>query len=132
MSSNHLEQEAAIHSLSTLMSITPTDTYTEFAKVCLMLKLSIIKFTCARVHINSSANILIFYPQHLNNIPDRFEHDKLSENDIQVSVSFGFFLVGSECCAREKGNAWVRLACPTSLSNLLINLLKINKLIHLL
>lgn len=56
MSSNHLEQEAAIHSLSTLMSITPTDTYTEFAK-------------------------------HLNNIPDRFEHDKLSENDIQIYLT---------------------------------------------
>ncbi|XP_063940401.1 protein ILITYHIA isoform X2 [Daucus carota subsp. sativus] len=56
MSSNHLEQEAAIHSLSTLMSITPTDTYTEFEK-------------------------------HLNNLPDRFEHDKLSENDIQIYLT---------------------------------------------
>ncbi|THG08932.1 protein ILITYHIA [Camellia sinensis] len=32
MSANHLEQEAAIYSLSTLMSITPRDTYTEFEK----------------------------------------------------------------------------------------------------
>lgn len=56
MSSNHLEQEAAIHSLSTLMSITPADTYTEFEK-------------------------------HLNNLPDRFEHDKLSENDIQIYLT---------------------------------------------
>ncbi|KAL8156542.1 hypothetical protein AgCh_001585 [Apium graveolens] len=56
MSSNHLEQEAAIHSLSTLMSITPSDTYTKFEK-------------------------------HLNNLPDRVEHDKLSENDIQIYLT---------------------------------------------
>ncbi|KAM7532155.1 hypothetical protein LguiB_035565 [Lonicera macranthoides] len=53
MSNNNLEQEAALHALSTLMSITPRDTYTEFEK-------------------------------HLNNLPDRYEHDKLSENDIQI------------------------------------------------
>lgn len=56
MSANHLEQEAAIRSLSTLMSITPEDTYTEFEK-------------------------------HLNNLPDRYEHDKLSEKDIQIYLT---------------------------------------------
>lgn len=34
MSSNPLEQQAAKYSLSTLMSITPKDTYIEFEKVC--------------------------------------------------------------------------------------------------
>lgn len=34
LSSNLLEQEAAINSLSTLMTMTPEDTYTEFSKVC--------------------------------------------------------------------------------------------------
>ncbi|KAK3010573.1 hypothetical protein RJ639_011979, partial [Escallonia herrerae] len=53
MSPNPLEQEAAIHSLSTLMSITPADAYIEFEK-------------------------------HLNNLPDRYQHDKLSQNDIQI------------------------------------------------
>lgn len=88
MCSDHLEQEAAIYSLSTLMSITPTDTYAEFEKVRFMFK-----FTCAIVQINRPAETLIFYPQHLNNLPDRFEHDKLSENDIQVCVSLAIFLV---------------------------------------
>ena len=36
MSANPLEQQAAISSLSTLMSITPRDTYTEFEKVCFL------------------------------------------------------------------------------------------------
>ncbi|CAI9767444.1 unnamed protein product [Fraxinus pennsylvanica] len=53
MSSNYLEQEAAINSLSTLMSIIPGDTYAQFEK-------------------------------HLIDLPDRFEHDALSENDIQI------------------------------------------------
>ncbi|KAA8538955.1 hypothetical protein F0562_025647 [Nyssa sinensis] len=53
MSANYLEQEAAIYSLSTLMSITPRDTYVEFEK-------------------------------HLNSLPDRYAHDTLSENDIQI------------------------------------------------
>lgn len=33
MSASHLEQEAAIHALSTLMTITPAETYVEFDKV---------------------------------------------------------------------------------------------------
>ncbi|XP_057471002.1 protein ILITYHIA [Actinidia eriantha] len=53
MSDNHFDQEAAIYSLSTLMSITPRDTYAEFEK-------------------------------HLNNLPDRYAHDTLSENAIQI------------------------------------------------
>ncbi|KAM3753177.1 hypothetical protein ACB098_03G073700 [Castanea mollissima] len=53
MSANPLEQQAAISSLSTLMSITPRDTYIEFEK-------------------------------HLQNLPDRFSHDMLSENDVLV------------------------------------------------
>ncbi|KAJ7973575.1 translational activator GCN1 [Quillaja saponaria] len=53
MSGNLLEQQAAISSLSTLMSITPKDTYTEFEK-------------------------------HLRNLPGRYLHDGLSENDIQI------------------------------------------------
>ncbi|XP_057962817.1 protein ILITYHIA [Malania oleifera] len=53
MSANHLEQQAAIYSLSTLMSITPRDTYMEFEK-------------------------------HLSNLPERYSHDTLSENDIQI------------------------------------------------
>ncbi|XP_057785656.1 protein ILITYHIA-like [Salvia miltiorrhiza] len=32
LNSNHMEQEAALNSLSTLMSIIPGDTYTQFAK----------------------------------------------------------------------------------------------------
>ncbi|XP_020981860.1 LOW QUALITY PROTEIN: protein ILITYHIA [Arachis duranensis] len=50
---NPLEQEAAISSLCTLMSIVPADAYTEFEK-------------------------------HLLNLPERFSHDTLSENDIQI------------------------------------------------
>ncbi|KAK9292309.1 hypothetical protein L1049_020274 [Liquidambar formosana] len=53
MSTNPLEQQAAIYSLSTLMSITPGDAYTQFDK-------------------------------HLKNLPDRYSHDTLSENDIQI------------------------------------------------
>ncbi|XP_061366387.1 protein ILITYHIA [Gastrolobium bilobum] len=52
-SANPLEQQAAISSLSNLMSIIPGDTYTEFEK-------------------------------HLLNLPERFSHDSLSENDIQI------------------------------------------------
>ncbi|XP_050917035.1 protein ILITYHIA [Lathyrus oleraceus] len=52
-SANPLEQEAAISSLSNLMTIIPGDTYTEFEK-------------------------------HLLNLPERFSHDTLSENDIQI------------------------------------------------
>ncbi|XP_027348848.1 protein ILITYHIA isoform X2 [Abrus precatorius] len=52
-SANSLEQQAAISSLSNLMSIIPGDTYTEFEK-------------------------------HLLNLPERFSHDTLSENDIQI------------------------------------------------
>lgn len=52
-SANPLEQEAAISSLSNLMSIIPGDTYTEFEK-------------------------------HLLNLPERFSHNALSENDIQI------------------------------------------------
>lgn len=33
LSSNYLEQEAAVNSLSTLMSIIPGDTYAQFQKV---------------------------------------------------------------------------------------------------
>ncbi|KAI9185460.1 hypothetical protein LWI28_007508 [Acer negundo] len=53
LSANPLEQQAAIYSLSTLMSIAPKDTYVEFEK-------------------------------HLKNLPDRYSHDRLSENDIQI------------------------------------------------
>ncbi|TKY61324.1 Translational activator GCN1 [Spatholobus suberectus] len=52
-SANPLEQQAAILSLSNLMSIIPGDTYIEFEK-------------------------------HLLNLPERFAHDTLSENDIQI------------------------------------------------
>ncbi|CAK7341235.1 unnamed protein product [Dovyalis caffra] len=52
-SSNVLEQEAAINSLSTLMSITPRDMYLAFEK-------------------------------QLKNLPDRYSHDMLSENDIRI------------------------------------------------
>lgn len=34
LNSNCMEQEAALNSLSTLMSIIPGDTYAQFAKVC--------------------------------------------------------------------------------------------------
>lgn len=44
MSSNNLEQEAAINSLSTLMSIIPGDTYAQFQKVHRMLRLSAVGF----------------------------------------------------------------------------------------
>ncbi|XP_050224461.1 protein ILITYHIA [Mercurialis annua] len=53
MSLNVSEQEAAINSLYTLMSITPRDTYLEFE-------------------------------QHLTNFEDRYLHDMLSENEIQI------------------------------------------------
>ncbi|KAL6988990.1 eIF-2-alpha kinase activator GCN1 [Sarracenia purpurea var. burkii] len=53
MSANLSDQEAAIYSLSTLMSIMPKDTYAEFEK-------------------------------YLNNLPDRFAHDTLSQNEIQI------------------------------------------------
>nr|KYP71848.1 Translational activator GCN1 [Cajanus cajan] len=52
-SANPLEQQAAILSLSNLMSIIPGDTYAEFEK-------------------------------HLLDLPERFAHDTLSENDIQI------------------------------------------------
>ena len=39
-SANPLEQQAAISSLSTLMSIIPADTYTEFEKVCMLFVMS--------------------------------------------------------------------------------------------
>ncbi|CAN0892758.1 Protein ILITYHIA [Linum grandiflorum] len=52
-SSNAIEQEAAINSLSTLMSIMPSDIYLEFQK-------------------------------HLESLPDRYAHNMLSGNDIQV------------------------------------------------
>ncbi|CAN1233879.1 Protein ILITYHIA [Linum perenne] len=52
-SSNAIEQEAAINSLSTLMSIMPSDIYLEFEK-------------------------------HLESLPDRYSHNMLSANDIQV------------------------------------------------
>ncbi|KAL9233413.1 hypothetical protein vseg_008420 [Gypsophila vaccaria] len=52
-SSSPYQQEAAINSLCTLMSLTPSDTYAEFEK-------------------------------HLRNFPDRYAHDALSRNDIQV------------------------------------------------
>ncbi|KAL6542342.1 eIF-2-alpha kinase activator GCN1 [Orobanche minor] len=57
VSSNKFEQEAALHTLSTLMSISPSDTYKEFEK-------------------------------HLKNLPDRLEHDELSERDIQRCYIF--------------------------------------------
>ncbi|XP_059439580.1 protein ILITYHIA isoform X2 [Corylus avellana] len=53
MSANPLERQAAVSSFSTLMTITPRDTYIEFEK-------------------------------HLQNLPDRYSHDMLSENDVQV------------------------------------------------
>ncbi|KAH9605749.1 hypothetical protein KSS87_010195 [Heliosperma pusillum] len=52
-SSSPFEQQAAVDSLCTLMSIAPSNTYVEFEK-------------------------------HLRNIPDRYAHDALSRNDIQV------------------------------------------------
>lgn len=58
MSSNHLEQEAAIHSLSTLMSITPTDTYTEFEKVFFNVNFITLNVNCARVQMIMSADTL--------------------------------------------------------------------------
>ncbi|XP_074307849.1 protein ILITYHIA [Silene latifolia] len=52
-SSSPFEQQAAVDSLCTLMSIAPSNTYVEFEK-------------------------------HLRNLPDRYAHDALSQNDIQV------------------------------------------------
>ncbi|KAJ1413831.1 Armadillo-type fold [Sesbania bispinosa] len=68
-SANPLEQQAAISSLSTLMSIIPGDTYSEFEK-------------------------------HLLNLPERFSHDALSENDIQDLVLIFIQSV-------DKLNSWV-------------------------
>ncbi|RXH82519.1 hypothetical protein DVH24_036860 [Malus domestica] len=52
-STNPFEQQAAVSSLSSLMSIAPGETYAEFEK-------------------------------HLKNLPYRFSHDTLSENDIRI------------------------------------------------
>lgn len=81
------EQQAAISSLSTLMSIAPGETYTEFEKV-----------TCF-FYISISMNVYLLGPlrsykiltgirslwQHLKHLPYRYSHDTLSENDIRVS-----------------------------------------------
>lgn len=53
MSGSPLEQQGAVHSLCTLMTIAPSDAYLEFEK-------------------------------HLSNLPDRYAHDTLSPNDIQI------------------------------------------------
>lgn len=45
MSANPLERQAAVSSLSTLMSITPRDTYIEFEKVCCLNQLYL-RFIC--------------------------------------------------------------------------------------
>ncbi|KAK6915301.1 hypothetical protein RJ641_020418 [Dillenia turbinata] len=57
LSNNPLEQQSAIFSLSTLMSIVPKDTYVEFQKVDRVM---------------------------LNSLPYRHAHDLLSETDIQI------------------------------------------------
>ncbi|KAJ8432030.1 hypothetical protein Cgig2_026733 [Carnegiea gigantea] len=53
LSANPLDQQTAMYSLSTLMTVAPSDTYMEFEK-------------------------------HLNSLPDRYAHDTLSQNDIQI------------------------------------------------
>lgn len=53
LSANPLDQQTAMYSLSTLMTVVPSDTYMEFEK-------------------------------HLNSLPDRYAHDTLSQNDIQI------------------------------------------------
>lgn len=82
VSSNYLEQEAAINSLSTLMSIIPGDTYSQFEKVyhtCYSLVFLLTWF-------NWFMWLLLYNSlmQHFINLPDRMAHDQLSENDIQV------------------------------------------------
>nr|GMD91077.1 eIF-2-alpha kinase activator GCN1 isoform X17 [Ipomoea batatas] len=58
MSQNHFEQEAAIYSFSTLMSIIPGETYTEWLSA--------------------------LFCENFNDLPGRHAHDMFSENDIQI------------------------------------------------
>lgn len=94
MSANPLEQQAAISSLSTLMSITPRDTYIEFEKVCFLHQLYLNFFLfkwgqwCYIVEVLSwLLTETCFSCQHLQNLPDRYSHDMLSENDVLVNSS---------------------------------------------
>ncbi|KVI07286.1 Armadillo-like helical [Cynara cardunculus var. scolymus] len=70
MSTSRMEQEAAIHTLSTLMTITPAEAYAEFEKVN--------STSLFRKIFNNYLN------EHLKSSPDRGAHDMLSENDIQI------------------------------------------------
>lgn len=80
MSTNTLEQHAAIGSLSTLMSIIPSDTFLEFEKVsCACLQY----FSFWHYLVHFHFNVLLSL-QHLKEVPDRTSHDTLSENDIKV------------------------------------------------
>lgn len=84
MSTNTLEQHAAIGSLSTLMSIIPSDTFLEFEKVsraCLQYFSTLFSFWHYLGHFHF---IVLLSLQHLKELPDRTSHDTLSENDIKV------------------------------------------------
>lgn len=87
-SANPLEQQAAISSLSTLMSVSPGETYLEFEKV----KQFYVCYLCTGSFFVGEIVLLvltgIFYLcQLLKNLPDRHSHDMLSETDIQVNSS---------------------------------------------
>ncbi|KAH7543347.1 hypothetical protein FEM48_Zijuj02G0174600 [Ziziphus jujuba var. spinosa] len=84
-SANPLEQQAAISSLSSLMSISPGETYSEFDKVgCFIYLLSLDRFL---LYGGNSLVVLketFSLCQYLKDFPDRYSHDALSESDIRI------------------------------------------------
>lgn len=116
MSANPLEQQAAISSLSTLMSITPRDTYIEFEKVCFLHQLYLNFFLfkwgqwCYIVEVLSwLLTETCFSCQHLQNLPDRYSHDMLSENDVLVNSSAFLLELNWICDKKKKQNQCKRL-----------------------
>lgn len=92
MNPNPLEQQAAVSSLATLMSISPGDTYIEFEKVHFVEYLffisiyrNLFSFLIIAIFLFLK-KISFFSHQHLNSLPDRSSHDMLSEIDIQVGI----------------------------------------------
>ena len=91
MSGSPLEQQGAVLSLCTLMTIAPSDTFLEFEKV------KFIMLECDyRTHVLFlRADSLCITWQNFGSQVDRYTHDTLSPIDIQVK--FDFLIVFQLC-----------------------------------
>jgi len=82
-SSNKQIQSAALCSLSTLMTITPNDTFLEFEKVILLPRY--LKWSLS--YLFSHSWFMFLFIQHFIGLQERTLHDSFSENDIKVDFA---------------------------------------------